>query len=199
MSANCANRASSFRAGGIRFFGPIRARRRIIANRLDGVLKPMPNAVDHIVEFQALAEHLASLGLTADQRAAVLDTCRRELHEHTRLAGPNTHETGLGSAPDTRILPLREAERRHLLVALRHTGGKIYGRDGAAKLLELKPTTLQSKLKKHGINRLDAANEDGSSARSQPASSSETEDEAPDAASGERSSFASFSAPLPAE
>lgn len=57
-----------------------------------------------------------------------------------------------------RLLPLREAERRHLMTALEHTRGKIYGRDGAARLLDLKPTTLQSKLKKHGINRLDAVN-----------------------------------------
>src|SRR5690606_9713428 len=56
-----------------------------------------------------------------------------------------------------RLLPLRAAERLHLLAALEQTGGKIYGRDGAAELLDLKPTTLQSKLKKHGINRLDVA------------------------------------------
>jgi hypothetical protein len=52
---------------------------------------------------------------------------------------------------------LKEAERRHLVAALRQTAGKIYGRDGAARLLDLKPTTLQSKLKKHGIDRLQAA------------------------------------------
>ncbi len=55
------------------------------------------------------------------------------------------------------LLPLREAERRHLVAALRQTTGKIYGPDGAARLLDLKPTTLQSKLKKHGIDRLQAA------------------------------------------
>ena len=51
------------------------------------------------------------------------------------------------------ILPWRDAERRHLIAALQATGGKIYGNDGAAQLLNLKPTTLQSKLKKHGIER----------------------------------------------
>ena len=53
------------------------------------------------------------------------------------------------------LLPLREAERRHLVAALRRTRGKIYGINGAARLLDLKPTTLQSKLKKHGIDRLE--------------------------------------------
>ncbi|MEM6989271.1 MAG: sigma 54-interacting transcriptional regulator [Myxococcota bacterium] len=51
------------------------------------------------------------------------------------------------------ILPWRDAERRHLMAALQATKGKIYGNDGAAQLLDLKPTTLQSKLKKHGIDR----------------------------------------------
>lgn len=121
----------------------------------------MPNSVDFTGEFRPLAELVLSLGLGQEQQAAVLDACRSELSEHVRgLLAEATLETGLGPAPGARILPLREAERRHLVAALRHTGGKIYGRDGAAKLLDLKPTTLQSKLKKHGINRLDAAGED---------------------------------------
>ena len=36
-------------------------------------------------------------------------------------------------------------------LGLEVTDGKIYGEDGAAKLLGLKPTTLQSKMKKLGI------------------------------------------------
>lgn len=111
----------------------------------------MSNTVTLTGEFRTLTELLRSMGLSQEQHAAVLDACRSTLQ---------AQETGLGPAPGTPILPLREAERRHLVAALRHTGGKIYGRDGAAKLLDLKPTTLQSKLKKHGINRLDAAGED---------------------------------------
>ena len=49
------------------------------------------------------------------------------------------------------FLPFSEAERRHLERALVLTSGKIYGEDGAAALLGLKPTTLQAKLKKHGL------------------------------------------------
>ena len=39
------------------------------------------------------------------------------------------------------------------LDALRKTGGKIYGVDGAAHLLGIKPTTLASRLKKWGLNK----------------------------------------------
>lgn len=46
---------------------------------------------------------------------------------------------------------LDTAVKNHILKVLEITGGKIYGEDGAASLLGLKPTTLQSKLKKLGI------------------------------------------------
>ncbi len=49
------------------------------------------------------------------------------------------------------MLPFADAERRHLARALELTNGKIYGDDGAAALLQLKPTTLQAKLKKHRL------------------------------------------------
>jgi DNA-binding NtrC family response regulator len=40
-----------------------------------------------------------------------------------------------------------------IIKALKKTEGKIYGKDGAAALLKLKPTTLQSKIKKLGIDK----------------------------------------------
>ncbi len=51
------------------------------------------------------------------------------------------------------VRPLADVEREHLRKALDATGGKIYGADGAAALLGMKPTTLQSRLRKHGIRR----------------------------------------------
>jgi transcriptional regulator with GAF, ATPase, and Fis domain len=59
---------------------------------------------------------------------------------------------GGGAAPaGAPVLPFAEAERELLRRALDATGGKVYGKDGAAALLRLKPTTLQAKLKKHGL------------------------------------------------
>ncbi|MFO1520136.1 MAG: sigma 54-interacting transcriptional regulator [bacterium] len=46
-----------------------------------------------------------------------------------------------------------DASRRHILDILKKTQGKIYGDDGAAKLLQLKPTTLISKMKRLGIQQ----------------------------------------------
>lgn len=70
------------------------------------------------------------------------------------LAG--TVPSGLGSGlldglSDAEVLPFDEMNRRYLKKVLEKTGNKIYGEDGAARLLEMKPTTLQSKLKKLGV------------------------------------------------
>ena len=50
---------------------------------------------------------------------------------------------------------LRAAEREHILRVLREAKGQIGGPDGAAARMGLKRTTLNSKLKKLGIERSD--------------------------------------------
>jgi DNA-binding NtrC family response regulator len=54
---------------------------------------------------------------------------------------------------DENILPLREMEARHIVSALSRCRGKVSGPGGAAALLEVKPTTLYSKMKRLGIER----------------------------------------------
>jgi len=46
---------------------------------------------------------------------------------------------------------LAEATRQHITRVLQLTHGRIYGVGGAAELLGLKPSTLQSKMKKLGM------------------------------------------------
>jgi transcriptional regulator with GAF, ATPase, and Fis domain len=58
-----------------------------------------------------------------------------------RLRRPNSHVT------------LAEAEREHLLAVLDATDWRIEGEDGAARILDLRPSTLRSRLKKLGITR----------------------------------------------
>ena len=45
----------------------------------------------------------------------------------------------------------RERDRVNILAALEATGGKIFGQGGAAELLDVKPTTLASRIKTLGI------------------------------------------------
>ena len=52
------------------------------------------------------------------------------------------------------LIPLEEYEKKYILEILQHTQGAIYGPKGAAVILGLKPSTLQSRMKKLGIERL---------------------------------------------
>ncbi len=54
---------------------------------------------------------------------------------------------------ESRILPLKQMETQHILAALSRCRGKVSGPSGAAELLEIKPTTLHSKMKRLGIKR----------------------------------------------
>jgi formate hydrogenlyase transcriptional activator len=58
-----------------------------------------------------------------------------------------------GSADLSRPENLEEAERTHILKVLEAAGWRVSGRGGAAERLGLKPTTLESRMKKLGILR----------------------------------------------
>lgn len=51
------------------------------------------------------------------------------------------------------FLSLEDYERKYIEDILRHTKGVLYGSKGAAKILGLKPSTLQSRMKKLGIEK----------------------------------------------
>jgi len=46
-----------------------------------------------------------------------------------------------------------DAARRAIQIALEACDGRVYGKDGAAARLNIKPTTLQGKMKKLGMTR----------------------------------------------
>lgn len=60
---------------------------------------------------------------------------------------PKTHPA------EPAISTMREGERAHIIAALKKCNGKIWGEGGAANLLNLPPTTLNSKMKKLGIRK----------------------------------------------
>ncbi len=51
------------------------------------------------------------------------------------------------------FMTLKELESQHILKVLKHCNGKIRGEDGAANILDIKPTTLESRLKRLGIRK----------------------------------------------
>jgi transcriptional regulator with GAF, ATPase, and Fis domain len=46
----------------------------------------------------------------------------------------------------------KQRQRRNILLALERSKGKVFGEDGAAAILDIKPTTLASRIKKLNID-----------------------------------------------
>lgn len=81
-------------------------------------------------------------------QASCASICRRE------LAGATDQGAASVAAIPDKILSatkMKRQERENIAAALRRTKGKIYGDDGAAKLLGMKPTTLLSRLARLGL------------------------------------------------
>jgi formate hydrogenlyase transcriptional activator len=78
-----------------------------------------------------------------------------ELRASTVNADNSAASAGMGAfAPaGPSIATLEEAERQHILRALRETAWRIAGAKGAAALLGMKRTTLQARMRKLGIRR----------------------------------------------
>jgi formate hydrogenlyase transcriptional activator len=69
---------------------------------------------------------------------------------------------------DSDALALEDIERRHIVTILRKSGWRIEGPSGAARLLDINPSTLRSRIKKLGIQR----SRDATSAASSSSSTS---------------------------
>jgi transcriptional regulator with GAF, ATPase, and Fis domain len=76
---------------------------------------------------------------------------------NTRLEAAKVEAATAAAAPsEGRILTaaeLKELERDNITRALEQTGYKIYGPNGAAELLKVRPTTLSSRIRALNINR----------------------------------------------
>jgi DNA-binding NtrC family response regulator len=58
--------------------------------------------------------------------------------------------------PETEVKRLEEVEREYIVNILTHTGWRIEGPNGAAKLLGLNPSTLRTRMLKLGIHKKNA-------------------------------------------
>jgi transcriptional regulator with GAF, ATPase, and Fis domain len=60
---------------------------------------------------------------------------------------------GKAAATLTPRMTMEELEREHILRVLEMSGWRVRGKGGAAEILGLKPTTLESRMAKLGIHR----------------------------------------------
>jgi PAS domain S-box-containing protein len=93
------------------------------------------------------------------ERAVILSPAADLVLGPEALPVPPTDASGNGATqPDTVDTPtdsltLEEAERQHIVSVLKHTQWRIDGPQGAARLLNVHPSTLRSRIKKLGIQR----------------------------------------------
>lgn len=65
--------------------------------------------------------------------------------------GPELLATEVPGARAASLPTFEEMERRYLVEVLAHTGGRLYGKGGAAEVVGVPPSTLQSRMKKLGV------------------------------------------------
>ena len=89
---------------------------------------------------------------------AVIRSRNGHLDLGLRRASQSAFRTPRSAESATKLAPvslhdLKDRERTFILDALARARGKIYGRDGAAALLGVKPTTLSSKVHRMGLKK----------------------------------------------
>jgi PAS domain S-box-containing protein len=90
----------------------------------------------------------------AIERGAILarsGQARIDLPDQTSTRQPRPRRPGADSAAVLTEEDRRERDRANIVAALDACGGRVFGRGGAAELLDVKPTTLASRIKSLGI------------------------------------------------
>lgn len=89
--------------------------------------------------------NIRELENTIERAVIISNGSKLELKDRF-LAGNDNADSG-------KFLSLRETEKEYLLKVLEHTNWRVSGPKGAASILNMKPTTLESRLKKLGITK----------------------------------------------
>jgi transcriptional regulator with GAF, ATPase, and Fis domain len=97
--------------------------------------------LQHVLERALITTKSGRLRLNLNSRPDMKAAGGHGVDAATQAAGDN-----ILTASDLRTLEANNIRR-----ALKRTGGKIYGSSGAAELLDMKPTTLASRIKSLGI------------------------------------------------
>ena len=101
----------------------------------------------NIRELQNVLE--LSVVLHTDNEALDL---KRPLGSSLTAKTANTHNPDLQNLPELKKIQT-ETEKHYLIAALKQAGGRVRGKEGAAQLLNINPSTMESKLHKLGIDK----------------------------------------------
>jgi len=119
---------------------------RLVAYPWHGNIRELQNIIERAVVLSTGST------LTIDpELLGMPDDVVRPLDEP--LPGPSAAASAAGDTEPASLTSLNEAERRHIMKVLQQTRGVIEGPAGAAKILNLHPNTLRSRMKKLGVTR----------------------------------------------
>ena len=113
---------------------PVEAMDALVAYSWPGNVRELENLIERAVLLSSGSELRVPLG-------------------ELKAASPVVSSSGSAAPSETPMTTLDEAERQHILRALRQTRWVIGGPKGAAAVLGIKRTTLQARMRKLGIRR----------------------------------------------
>jgi formate hydrogenlyase transcriptional activator len=107
----------------------------------------------NIRELENFIERAVLLSPAKELRVPLAELQSNAFANQGEISSPGTDPTSSLASSAPSISTLEEAERQHILRALRQTGWRIAGPKGAAALLGMKRTTLQARMRKLAIRR----------------------------------------------
>ena len=120
---------------------------------VDAVMLTCAALASRELERQRAAATIVSLSAEIVRLNELLDRERAYLHEIADSALVHSTATLPDAAPIVGPSTLEDVERAHILATLTQTGWVIEGPRGAARILNLHPNTLRSRMKKLGLER----------------------------------------------
>jgi len=119
---------------------PAEVMRRLVAYDWPGNVRELENVVERAVILSTGPELSIGIELPTERGAAA-------------PVGPTHLPAADPPAPDAAVPSMADVERRHIAEVLVRTQWRIDGPEGAARVLNVNPSTLRSRIKKLGIRR----------------------------------------------
>jgi DNA-binding NtrC family response regulator len=121
---------------------------QLVAHDWPGNIRELQNTIERALIVSTGDEITIDWPLTAARRAPADGAPATAIDAHAGNGGP-------AAAPPVGSTTLVEIERQHIVAMLKRTGGIIEGPKGAAKMLDMKPSTMRYRIRKLGIRKTD--------------------------------------------
>jgi len=105
------------------------------------------------LEWLTFATRQAAFAIAQVRALAEVDRARAQLASELAARRAQAEPAERAAPSSGWLRPLRDLEREAIERVLEHTGGRVSGPRGAAAILGMKPTTLDSRIRKLGVKK----------------------------------------------